>query len=100
MRNIFKTFLILLALGAPASALAMKDLYVDTDSGSNANACTATGASACATLAGAVGKLPASLITDDSYTIHCKGATQDASAVSISGHDTDATHIGCLNIQA
>lgn len=44
------------------------------------------------TLAAAVADLPADLTADDAYTIHCAGATADATNVTISGHTTDATH--------
>ena len=61
--------------------------YVNTSLGSDANACTASGASACATLSGAVGKL-AKPITS-STTIHVAGTAADTTNVAnLSGHST------------
>src|SRR5690349_8429803 len=64
--------IVLTILLTPITSWALVDLYVDTDLGSNANACTSPGASACATMCGAIGKIPASIST--AYVVHCKGA--------------------------
>ncbi len=72
-------------------AWAMKHLYVDTDVvGGTGDG--SSWANAELTLSAAVGDLPADLTADDSYTIHCKGATADTTAVTIASHTTDATH--------
>lgn len=68
----------------------MKHLYVDTDIGTPGDG--TSWAQAENKLSDAIADLPADLTADDSYTIHCKGTTADATAVSINAHETDATH--------
>lgn len=97
MRKLLFALFVLVAQSAWAQ-ITSGNVYVDTDLGNNGNACTAAGASACATLAGALGKIGT---LTGAAVVHCKGTVADSSTtdtLAIAGKSTTATNT--LTIQA